>query len=77
MKQHRHADNVGTNILCLQGGKETLADFIERCNLLRKDQGEEQVTVTMNKCTECSGFGEITNNMRRYKCLACEGTGFK
>ncbi len=39
MKAHRHADNIGHNIIALQHPKqETLHQFVQRCDQLREAQ---------------------------------------
>lgn len=80
MKAHRHADDIGHNIIALQHTSETLPQFIARCDALRAAQGEAvevQPEDQPTYCDDCGGSGYVLDGAQKFKCITCEGTGVK
>lgn len=79
MAGNRHADNIGTNIIALQHPRETLPEFIHRCDMLR--DGQEGIVPAVQAqpelCEDCAGGGYVLDGAQKFKCLSCDGVGVK
>lgn len=60
----RHADNVGRNIIALQHPKETLGEFVARCDSLCEynelpEPPQAGVVADAFRCATCSDTGTV------------------
>lgn len=76
---HRHAYNVGTNIVCLQHPNETLPQFLARADALLDGPENEtaQPAEHPTYCNDCGGAGYVLDGAQKFQCITCQGTGFQ
>lgn len=73
----RHADNIGRNIIALQHPKESLADFIARCDNLRSVHGEAppppvQASEEPKYCEDCGNTRVVLSGAQKFVCQTCK-----
>lgn len=77
---NRHADNIGRNIIALQHPKESLQDFIARCDSLREVHGEYspvpvQEPETPKYCEDCGNTRIVLSGAQKFVCQTCKEWG--